>query len=428
MVILILSLILDYSVFRISDDTSYCEIYYSVGNSLFSYVKDKDGYVAYFTLKIEIKNLLSGWISTTEIPKTILTRYSSEPTSHTVDLVPLFLLSNYNFLVKIIVIDSISGRKDSSSIIISSPDWTGLSISSTQITNRVITDKRTIFEKNGLSLIPFPERFFTIETPLLTYYTEVYGLASETTIINIGVYQKDNLIKLIKKETIIDSLKSRLIAGSFNLLGLSDGEYTLKIDVKNNNNIITSQKNFKLQKIKKKNFIKVLKPEEREIALFLDFLLSKEELSLYKIMSDSEKVEYAEKFWLRQDPNPATSENEALKEFFKRVNYADKNYSEKLRKGRFSARGRICIKYGIPDETIQRSYESGYKPYQIWQYNFTNPVSFLFVDKSNIGVYELVFSTLKEEPIDKIFISQWRKYIMEEDVFNVIGLSDYIHK
>ncbi len=428
MVIIIFSLILDYSVFKISDDTSYCEIYYSVGNNLFTYIKEKDGYAAYFNLKIEMKNLSTGWLSTTEIPKTILTQYPSEPTSNTVDFIPLFLLSNYNFLVKIVIIDSISGRKDSSSIIINSPIWKGLSISSIQITNMVITDRKTIFEKNGLNLIPLPERFFTIETPLLTYYSEVYGLESDTTIINISVFQNNNLVKMIKEEKIIDSLKSRLIAGSFNLLGLSDGEYILKIEVKNNNNTVKSQKSFKLQKIKKEGFIKRLRQEEKEIALFLDYLLPQEELSLYKLMSDSEKIDYAEKYWLRQDPNPLTSENEAFREFLKRVDYADKNFPEKLRKGRYSARGRICIKYGIPNEVIQRSFESGYTPYQIWQYNIENPISFLFVDKSNIGVYELVFSSLKNEPIDKNFIANWRKYIMEEDVFTVIGLSDYIHR
>lgn len=428
MVIIYLSLILDYSVFRISRDTSYCEIYYSVNNSIFTYTKKENVYAAYFNLKIEIKNLTSGWLSITELPKAILTAYPSEPTSHTIDLIPLFLISDQEFLIKINIEDSSSGRKDSSSIIVSSPHWEGLSISSIQITNNLITNKHTVFEKNGLNLLPFPERIFTVETPLLTYYAEVYGLKPDTTNLYIGIYEKENLIKLIKEETIVDSLKSRVIAGTFNLLGFPDGEYTLKIKVKNDNSDVISTKNFKLQKIIRMDFVKNLKTEDREIALFIDYFLNKEELAQYKSMSDSEKIEYAEKFWLKQDPNPTTSKNEAFIEFLKRIEYADKNFSEKLRKGRFSARGRICIKYGIPSEIISRAYESGYTPYQIWQYNFTNPVSFLFVDKSNIGVYELVFSTLKEEPIDKNFIVQWRKYIMEEDIFSIFGLSDYIHK
>uniref|UniRef100_A0A7C4U7H2 GWxTD domain-containing protein n=1 Tax=candidate division WOR-3 bacterium TaxID=2052148 RepID=A0A7C4U7H2_UNCW3 len=429
MVAIIISLIMDYSVFRISDDTSYCEIYYSIQNKFFTYIKEDINYVASFSLKIDITNLSTGFKNTTIIPKAIITPYSSEPTSHTIDFIPLFLLSGYVFLIKITVIDSVSNRMDSTSMIIYSPQWKDFCISSVQITNRLISDRKTPFEKNGLNLLPFPERLFNIESPLLSYYCEVYGLPKDTINTMIGIFQKGNLIKLLKDENEFNSLKTRVIAGSVNILGLTDGKYTLVIQIKSKDKIVKSEKDFEIVKTKKTNFVKSLKPDEKEIALFIDYLLPQEELSIYKMMSDSEKIEYAEKFWARQDPNPSTFKNEAFDEFLKRVKYADDNFPEKLRKGRFSERGRICIKYGIPTEIVSRSYESGYTPYQIWQYqNLQNPVSFLFVDKSNIGVYELVFSTIKEEPMDKNFLRQWRKYISEEDVFSVIGLSDYIQK
>jgi len=75
----------------------------------------------------------------------------------------------------------------------------------------------------------------------------------------------------------------------------------------------------------------------------------------YEKMNDGNPQEISKKildFWKLKDPTPKTAYNEAMAEYFKRVDYAMQNYKPKSNKdGVKSDRGKIYILYGKPTKT-----------------------------------------------------------------------------
>src|SRR5690606_18748493 len=100
-------------------------------------------------------------------------------------------------------------------------------------------------------------------------------------------------------------------------------------------------------------------------------------------------------FWQARDTNPATSINEARREFYDRLQYALDRYSSSLNEGWNTDRGRTVLKYGYPSQVNPRLYQSDTIPHEIWEYD-NIPGSgrsvFVFADRTGFGDFELVHS------------------------------------
>jgi GWxTD domain-containing protein len=68
-----------------------------------------------------------------------------------------------------------------------------------------------------------------------------------------------------------------------------------------------------------------------------------------RLITDSQRGEFVEQFWLRRDPTPDTPENEYKEEHYRRIAYANEHFASRL-PGWKTDRGRIYIVYGPPDE------------------------------------------------------------------------------
>ncbi len=73
---------------------------------------------------------------------------------------------------------------------------------------------------------------------------------------------------------------------------------------------------------------------------------------LRSLPADQQRAGWDE-FWRRRDPTPETQRNEAMIEFFRRVNYATRHF-QGFGPGWRSDMGRIYIKFGPPDQIEQR--------------------------------------------------------------------------
>ena len=101
-----------------------------------------------------------------------------------------------------------------------------------------------------------------------------------------------------------------------------------------------------------------------------------------------EKQEYFKRFWKQRDPNPQTVKNELMDEYFKRINFANRNYSGFTSEGWQTDRGRILIKFGFPDDVERHPFEIDGKPYEVWRYYNLRKV-FLFEDYTGFGDFRL---------------------------------------
>jgi GWxTD domain-containing protein len=109
---------------------------------------------------------------------------------------------------------------------------------------------------------------------------------------------------------------------------------------------------------------------------------------LEEIEDPNQRLEAWNCFWKIRDPVPATATNEALVDYFERIETANRTWKSALRPGYQSDRGRVYITLGPPDEIIERAMPAGPVPYEIWRY-YDYSVEIRFIDRIGFNNYEL---------------------------------------
>jgi GWxTD domain-containing protein len=121
-------------------------------------------------------------------------------------------------------------------------------------------------------------------------------------------------------------------------------------------------------------------------------------------------------FWLRRDRTPGTDQNEVKEEHYRRIAYANENFSANGVPGWKTDRGMIYIKFGPPDEreqhltggTYQRPIEEGggtttVFPFEKWQYRLIqgvgNNVIIEFVDTTRNGEYHMTIDPAEKDAL-----------------------------
>ncbi len=115
------------------------------------------------------------------------------------------------------------------------------------------------------------------------------------------------------------------------------------------------------------------------------YIVTEEERKAFKVAtSDEEREQFITQFWQRRDPTPGTPENEFKAEHYRRIAYANEQYSTSSipsLPGWKTDRGRIYITFGPPDEIEDHSSGGAYVrppaegggttstfPFQQWRY------------------------------------------------------------
>lgn len=106
-----------------------------------------------------------------------------------------------------------------------------------------------------------------------------------------------------------------------------------------------------------------------------------------RLQTADQRRTFWEEFWKRRDPTPDTPQNEAMDEFYRRVEYANQHFKAG-EPGWKTDMGRIYIMYGQPDEVVRNPIRFEGPPEEIWYY-YGERKTFVFVDKGGFGQYEL---------------------------------------
>lgn len=93
-------------------------------------------------------------------------------------------------------------------------------------------------------------------------------------------------------------------------------------------------------------------------------------------------------FWKSKDPNPQDEQNEVFNEYFRRVGYANEQFSH-YNEGWQTDRGMVYILLGPPNNIDRHPFDYDSKPYEVWQYYDINR-QFVFLDDTGFGDYRLV--------------------------------------
>ncbi len=146
----------------------------------------------------------------------------------------------------------------------------------------------------------------------------------------------------------------------------------------------------KYRKWLEEEVVYLITPKEKEVFLQLE--------------TDRDRDLFIEGFWKQRDPNPATPENEAKQEHYRRIEYANKNFGrESPGPGWRSDMGRIYILLGEPKSVEKFENLTETYPVIVWFYSgmgeYGLPDSFyvVFFKEGGAGDYKL-YSPLRYGP------------------------------
>ena len=125
----------------------------------------------------------------------------------------------------------------------------------------------------------------------------------------------------------------------------------------------------------------------------LAYIADPGELSeIKKLKSFEERKAAFDAFWEEREIPDGTSANITKQEFYRRVTFANQEFSAMRRDGWKTDRGMIYIKYGKPDEVDDEPYATNRLPYQIWHYYRRGEyLRFTFEDENQDGDFRLQY-------------------------------------
>ena len=95
-------------------------------------------------------------------------------------------------------------------------------------------------------------------------------------------------------------------------------------------------------------------------------------------------------FWRETDPDPQSTEHEALRDYFRRLITVNERFREEGSAGWLTERGRVFITLGEPDQILEQGDVGigNRGRLQVWQY-LQHRTQFVFVDQSGFGRWRL---------------------------------------
>jgi GWxTD domain-containing protein len=285
-------------------------------------------------------------------------------------------------------------------------------------------NKSSMFYKNTYEVIPSPNVLFGDNQPALFYYFELYNLNQSTEniplILKTQVFNTRGKIYYSKIKHIAHNQDSRVEAGNINVNKFPTDSYTLVISVTDSvqNYGVSSSKKFYVYNASVPNTdtsytsadIKSLNNQfyalsEEELDNLFEkskYIALNSEITQYQSLTTIQaKREFINNFWSKRDGNPSTPRNEYYENYFKRIDYANKQYGRIKVPGWKTDRGRVYIQYGPPSEVDRYPNVVNTKPYEIWQYNdIEGGVEFIFGDLTGLSDYQLLHSTKRGEISD----------------------------
>ena len=247
----------------------------------------------------------------------------------------------------------------------------------------------------------------------LGYYLELYAQRPETASVAAQVLDVAG-----KQYAATEAQRITLPAGGggstamLDLSGLPPGDYRLKLIVDTRDSQVVREASFGMtgfaragagpDAVAGPDSLAAL-PEAKLDSMYapLVYLVTPDERGVYRGLTIDGKRTYLRQFWKRRDPTPGTPRNEAEEAFYSAVGEASRRFHEggaASVPGWRTDRGRIFIRFGPPDEVLNRSQTGLAQPYEVWKYTKSKLQKFVFLDTTRFGNYELVWTDERSEP------------------------------
>jgi GWxTD domain-containing protein len=257
---------------------------------------------------------------------------------------------------------------------------------SSSISDIMIIEKKTI-ENGNNKILPNISKVISSRKGGLPIFFEIY---SDTSL----VFQIEYDINDNHDNTIISDKTMKQLNKGVNQIfytvpdsTLSMGDYKIQVMLTNveDKQIATSTQSFISRWVGFPSTVKDLDEAVEQLV----YIASPEDIDyIDDAKNKDERIKRYLEFWKKKDPVPSTEENEVFNEYYRRVAFADANFSH-YEKGWKTDRGMVYIILGSPNNVDRHPFEYDSKPYEVWEYYQLNQ-SFVFVDETGFGDYRLV--------------------------------------
>lgn len=236
-------------------------------------------------------------------------------------------------------------------------------------------------------ILPNVTREISVQKDGIPLFFELYS--NSVCKVNLEFYVTDKDKKIIYADTLarnIDSGKTQIFHNVM-VNGLGLGTYLIGVSLKDTNNriIASTLKSFQSRWIGVPSVINDL---DKAIAQLVYIASSSEKNYIESAPTKEEKIKRYLEFWKKKNPNPAVEDNRVFDEYYRRINYANENYSH-YTEGWRTDRGMIYITLGPPNNIDRHPFDYDSKPYEIWEYYDLNQ-QYVFMDENGFGDYRLI--------------------------------------
>ena len=369
-------------------DSSRLDFYISFVNDLLQFVKiDNDLYQAEYELTIAIldkdKNPVQDRFMTGTLEAAGFSETNSRVKGARVQITMYVPPGKYFYLIQLIDKDTRQTLERSKQITVRD-----FAIGQLHLSDIVFVDQIETDDNGVIRMVPNLRALINNKNSNFQAYTVVYPPddVDSVRVIQSILTRHDKLVdrKIIKVAAdrkaipLIIDLKDRIDA---------PGRYWLKLEVSAGKNKVEIKRRFAVE-------WKKLVVDETNLKLAieqLEIIAGGKELKKIKTAKGEEQVKLYDEFWQKRDPDPSTSVNELKEEFFRRIDFANRNFISTFseREGWETDRGRVYIKYGEPSQVERQATEINMPSYEIWYYNSIQK-RFIFSDRHGTGEYRLV--------------------------------------
>ena len=413
----------DYASFRNFADSSqsYVEIYYSFNRRELEFVSQEEGLMATILMQLnildeqgnEVENRM--WNS--------MCKVSDAKEAQSVDYLIIDQVGtdlrpgNYRINLRATDVNSMAAGEVSVQAEVEEFSTDRLQLTDLELAFSIEAD--TIggrLTKAGQKIRPNPLRAFTHEGGMVYFYAELYNLAYHASAkqeYELSFRVLDTAGKKVKdfgKQTKVKPGNSAVVMSGINISTLAGGEYVLQLEAKDKETgkKTSTSKNFVvIRQLSEEEFVaEQIKRFKQEVV----YIALPGELEMFDQLNFPGKKSFMDEFWRKRDSDPETPENEFKLEHYRRLNYANAQFSRtrESNDGWNTDMGRVYIVYGEPSEIERHVSSRGSKPREQWNYHeLEGGAYFIFVDEDGYGVYRLVHSNYKGEIHD----SQWEERI-----------------
>lgn len=252
-----------------------------------------------------------------------------------------------------------------------------------------ISDSRpgSQFNKAALKVVPQVKQSAQQAGEDLKFYFEAYARKPQP--IRFEYATKDYLNKTVQTASEMKTLNSPRdgIVGTLRISGLPAGRYTLVVSALGNSGkaIAQTKQNFEIDW----SIDYYIRHDFRQAIELIRYIATAEETKALKNTPSDSQAQAWKDFWKGKDPTPDTPENEVEQEYYRRMRYANDNYTNWAKPGWKTDFGMVYMKYGEPDEIDRHPFDRASRSYEVWYY-YALRKAFTFLD-DGYGEYRLQY-------------------------------------